>query len=108
MSAQLGPGVRVYVGWVPKHRLSPDCASCIQGVIADGPYPAGNISNWPWRIRRHIRADAVREGTTKHPSWLVTWDEGGQTHAQVVVEPLLFPIDGGDPVTERRDEEVTA
>lgn len=108
MSAQLGVGVRVFIGFSPRERLTPKAVICVRGIIVHGPYPAGPINQWPAGVRRRIAPGIVCFYETAEPSWLVGYEAGERRKFQICVESILFPIDDGDPVNIEVDEAAPA
>ncbi len=102
MAAQLGIGVRVFVGWAPRDRSYGNAANCVIGVIIDGPLPAGSISAWPPKYLRNVDGETVKTGFTNHPAWVVEVRKGQLVAS---IEPLLTPIDD-DPSGRRVGNEV--
>lgn len=94
--ATLGKGARVWIGWASAIEVNPRAASavCSTGTIIEGPFAPGV----------HICAGNETR-IHKHVMWNVALDNGLTV---AVAEPLLHPIDDGDPVEVEHDEEVTA
>lgn len=103
MSAQLGKGVRVYVGWTPHNKTMPGAEVCVTGVIVDGPFPPGRILEWPMSLLAGIDPE-YWGAKVPDAAWLVKVDGTGVS--QLAVERLLRPIDGGDPVDVKAEDEV--
>lgn len=85
--AELGIGVRCWIGWVPDYEDEGDCR-CRTGTIYKGPSFCGC-------------------GTRAHlPHWLIELDDDGKR--VVCAEPILFPIDDDGIEAEPREVEVEA
>lgn len=84
----LGPGVRVWIGWAPVvcRVLVNGDPRCQCGVVVEGPFPP--------------RMRVLFEG---RPYLLPTrsWRVQVADRTWLVVEPMLFPIDGGDAAQPR-------
>lgn len=87
--ATLGIGVRVYVGWTAN--ASRPGLVCQQGVVVNGPYPAGTVVGRRYRLPGR--------------SWKVALDSGARVGA---VEKLLTPIDPDTPAIQTEREELIA
>ena len=102
MSAALGLGVRVFVGWVPDDDVNP-------GAFFDGRLRRGTITDGPFLPGVYWDAYTGERTTIPPgpPHWNVALDGGGAIGA---CESLLTPIDDGDGERQdaRQDDEVTA
>lgn len=96
MTAELGVGTRVWLGWCPDDEIgetAPADARCKAATIVEGPILPGTLVMMP----------DGREGTT-HPqlnSWNVRLDTGDELMA---TEDVLYPID--DDEGEQEDERI--
>jgi hypothetical protein len=102
MTAQLGPGVRVYCGYAASsQRFDFGGASragvCTTGTIKRGPFSRDEM---PLMIQPDGTVSRMAE------TWWIVRTDGGFLGAYA--ESLLTPIDGGDPVRVEREEGVSA
>ena len=96
--AELGEGVRAWVGWCPEHQVQPGTPNTVEKcTILRGPYKQGE----PYMLNGQSSLGALF--VTEPPTWIVKVDnETGET---AVTESILFPIDDGE--TEDTEEELT-
>lgn len=96
--AELGVGVRVWVGWCPDEECIPGSdGRCRNGTIDDGPIPP--YTSFISACGRIFCCPAV--------AWFVVLD--GEDHVRLIGEKLLYPIDDGGEhheYTERLDAEI--
>ncbi|NIP73029.1 MAG: hypothetical protein GWO16_08365 [Gammaproteobacteria bacterium] len=96
MSAALGPGVRVRIGWAPTNEMLGPSPAGQTGTIADGPYEPGTEFFVP------LVGGGCGVLVMRERGWAVALDTGPR---YMIAERLLFPIDDDPPeYLERRQD----